>query len=628
MRTLKEAGNGIPRMASTSYRLFCSSLLLLSTCVAAFGEGEVLKPTWETQRQARTYVLAIPGPRGQISDRHGEPLAQTRLSYQLAISFPTPTDFSDSRVLSFAEGQIAKAQQLTGRQIKISGDAILRHYHNRGLLPLDIAQDLTAKEVEAVQKQGGAGLITRVVYLRTYPHGALAAHILGYATKEGRQLDSVLQNNDLLWPDTKGREGLEATFNDQLTGKPGQLTMNVDAQGRKAPEKVTLPPESGYNVVTTLDLTLQKLCEKALAEGVKRGALVVMDPNNGDILAMASWPSFDPNMFIPSISEEQFKVLSEDKNNPLIPRAYRSMYPPGSVFKMISGIAALETGKVTPETELPGPPSLEVGNIVMRNWKKTHAGMLTFSDALEQSCNTWFYQVGLKVGSKPLIDCAERFGFGAKTGIPLRAEAEGRVPNSEYMRKTQGRNLSGGDIANMSIGQGGVLVTPLQIAQSMAVIANGGTFYQTRLVRQVQSLDDQITTGYEIRIKDQLGISKEIIDAARKGMVLATNGGRGTGHRASLNNIVVAGKTGTAQWGPKDKERYAAWYAGFAPADKPQYAFAVVYESDPLETKAHGGTVAAPIMGKVLKELFPEKSGKGKKSKPKPTPPPSEDESD
>jgi len=613
-------------MALNTSRL--SSLLFLSTCLTAWGDADVLKPTWETQRHARTYVLTIPGPRGQISDRHGEPLAQTRVCHQLALNFPTGVEWSDAKVLAFAEEQIARARELTGRDIRVAPEAIIKHFRNRGVLPMDIASDLSPREVEAIRKQGGSGLTTRGIYLRTYPHGTLAAHVLGYATREGRQLDSVLQNFDPLWPDAKGREGLEATFDEQLTGKPGQLTVNVDAQGRKAPEQVTVPPEAGYNVITTLDLKIQKVCEKALAEGAKRGAIVVMDPNTGDILAMASWPTFDPNQFIPAPTEEFYNALLNNKDHPLIPRPYRAMYPPGSVFKVITGIGALSTGKITPETQMPGPASLQVGNIVMRNWKKTDAGMLTYAEALEQSCNTWFYQMGLRVGAKPLIEAAERFGFGARTGIPLRAEAEGRIPDNDYMRKTQGRNLSGGDIANMSIGQGGLLVTPLQVAQAMAIIANGGTFYQPRLVQQVQNIDGQVVIGYPIRIKDELGIDKAILDATRKGMVLATNGGRGTAHRASLRHVTVAGKTGTAQWGPKDKERYAAWYAGFVPAENPKYAFAVIYESDPGETRAHGGTVAAPIIGKVLKELFPEpKDSKGKKSKAKPTPtPPLEDD--
>lgn len=580
-------------------------------------QDENVKPTWETQRLARTYILAIPAPRGQISDRNGEPLAQTRVSYNLGISFPTPLDFANSAAIAYARQQIAIAERLTSRRISISDETILKQYGNRGILPLDIAQDLTSQEQDVVTKQGGPGLKIHPVYLRFYPHGALAAHLLGYAGRAGRPLDGPVQNNELLWPETEGREGLELTFNEQLTGKPGQQTFNFDAQGKRVSEKISVPPEPGYNVVTTLDVNIQKLCEKALSEGAKRGAMVIMDPNTGDILAMASWPSFDPNLFIPSISPEQFKALNDNPNLPLLSRAYRSSYPPGSTFKIIVGLAALESGKIGIDDEFSGPPSLQVGNIVMHNWKKEDAGMLNFAGALEQSCDTWFYQVGIKTGPQPIVEWALKFGFAAKTGIPLRAEAEGRIPTNDYMKKIYGRPLLAGDMANLSIGQGDALVTPLQVAQAMATIGNGGTLYKTRLVQQVQSLDDKIVTGYELQVRDEIEMQPEIIVELRKAMVAAVSGGHGTAHKAALENVEVAGKTGTAQWGPKNNERYAAWFAGFVPADKPKYAFAALYESDPNQKDAHGGTVAAPMVGKVLRELFPEESRSARRQRHK-----------
>ncbi|MEI6351487.1 MAG: penicillin-binding protein 2 [Verrucomicrobiota bacterium] len=618
--------------------LFFSLISGLGTLPAP-AQDENLKPTWETQRQARTYLLGIPAPRGQISDRNGEPLAQTRLCYNLGISFPTPLDSSNAGAIAFARQQLAIAERLLNRRISVSDEAIARHYGNRGVLPLDIAQDLTEAERDRVKSGGGDGLTVHPVYVRCYPNGALAAHILGYAGRAGRPLDGPIENNELLWPEAVGRDGLELTFNEQLTGKPGQMTLNFDAKGKRAPERVSIAPEPGYNVVTTLDVHLQRLCEKALAAGCKRGAMVFMDPNNGDILAMASWPSFDPNVFIPVISPEQFKALNTDPNIPLLPRAFRSAYPPGSTFKVFVGIAALESGAITLDQEFPGPPSMQIGNRVMRNWKKEDAGMLNLAGAIEQSCDTWFYQVGIKTGAAPIVDWAQKFGFSAKTGIPLWAEAEGRVPTNEYMKKVYGRKLMDGDMANMSIGQGDTLVTPLQMAQAMATVANGGTFYQTRLVKQVQSLDDKVVSGYDLRVKDQLPIKAENMEALRNAMVAVVTGGHGTAHRAAVDNVEVAGKTGTAQWGPEKNERNAAWFAGFAPARQPKYAFAVIYESDPGQKDSHGGTVAAPLVGQVLRELYPtetkaqRKKGRAEAAKleepkPTPTPEPKEDSGD
>jgi penicillin-binding protein 2 len=566
-------------------------------------EEETIEPTFETQKLARTYILDVPAPRGQITDRNGEPLAQNRLSYNLAINFPTPLDFSDAQALSFAKEKIDKTARLIGRKIKISDHAILRHYHNRGIMPMEIAQNLTQVEYDQIKNEPPPGVIVRPTYVRVYPNGKVAGQIIGYTGKTGRNPDGIVDNHETLWPETEGREGLEQTFNQMLAGKHGEYKLTFDKDGRKTSEKLITPPEPGYNVVTTLDLHLQQLAEKALEAKAKRGAIVIIDPNNGDILALASWPTYDPNLFVPSISAEQLKILQDDKDIPLLPRAYRSSYPPGSTFKIAVGIAALESGAVHPDDQYECVPSIQIGNVTFHNWKKGNRGALNFVQALTESCDTWFYQVGIRTGAQPIIDWALQLGFGAKCGIPLRGEAEGRVPNDEYMKATHGRRLLNGDIANMSIGQGDTQVTPLQMAQAMGVVANGGTLYQTRLVQQVQTFDNQIVTAYQVRAKRTLNLSAETLDEVHTGMIDVVNGAGGTAHQASLDNAEVAGKTGTAQWGPKNKERTAAWFAGFLPADQPRYAFAALYEGD-VDSKVHGGSAAAPMIADVFKEVY------------------------
>src|SRR4029077_11145778 len=292
-----------------------------------------------------------------------------------------------------------------------------------------------------------------------------------------------------------------------LRGKHGEYKLTFDKDGRKTSEKLVTPPVPGNNVITTLDLRLQELAEKALQAHAKRGAIVIVDPNSGDILAMASWPTYDPNVFIPSISAEKFKSLQDDPNIPLLPRAFRSAYPPGSTFKVAVGMAALETGAVKSEDLYQCVPAIQIGNLTFHNWKKGDRGGLNFVQALTESCDTWFYQVGIKTGAEPIIDWALKLGFGAKSGIPLRGEVEGRVPNDDYMKATHGRKLLNGDVANLSIGQGDTQVTPLQMAQAMAVIANGGTLYQTRLVSQVQSVENAILSAYQVREKRTLDVS-------------------------------------------------------------------------------------------------------------------------
>jgi penicillin-binding protein 2 len=443
----------------------------------------------------------------------------------------------------------------------------------------------------------------RPVYVRVYPNGKLAGQVVGYTGRTSRNLDGIVDNHETLWPETEGREGLEQTFNEMLGGKHGEFKLTFDKDGRKTSEKLVTSPVPGNTVVTTLDLRLQELAEKTLEAKAKRGAIVIVDPNSGDVLALASWPTYDPNAFVPSISAEKFKALQDDPNIPLLPRAFRSAYPPGSTFKVAVGLAALETGAVQPDDRYECVPALQIGNVTFHNWKKGDRGSLDFVQALTESCDTWFYQVGIRTGAEPIIDWARKLGFGAKCGIPLRSEAEGRVPDDDYMKATHGRKFLNGDIANLSIGQGDTLVTPLQMAQAMALIANGGKLYQTRLVQQVQMIDNQIVTAYQVRAKRELEISQTTLDELRTGMVAAVNGANGTAHAASLDNVDVAGKTGTAQWGPKNKERTAAWFAGFLPAEQPQYAFAAVYEGE-VGSKIHGGSTAAPMIAQVFKDLY------------------------
>src|SRR5438552_2313212 len=556
---------------------------------------EAIIPTFETQKLARTYILDVPAPRGQITDRNGVPLAQNRLSYNLAINFPTPLDFSDTQALSFAREKIEKAEKLIGRTLRISDEAILRHYRNRGIMPLEVSQNLSQSEYEEVKDNLPNGTIIRPVYVRTQPKGKLAGQIVGYTGKTGRNPDGIVDNHETFWPETEGREGLEQTFNDMLTGKHGEYKLTFDKEGRKTSEKLITPPEPGYNLVTTLDVRLQELAEKSLEAKAKRGAIVIVDPNNGDILALASWPTYDPNLFVPSISPDRLKSLQNDSDIPLLPRAYRSAYPPGSTFKIAVGIAALESGAVHSDDRFECVPSIQIGNLTYHNWKKGDRGALNFVQALTESCDTWFYQAGIKTGAEPIIDWALKLGFGAKCGIPLRGEVEGRIPNDEYMKATHDRRLLNGDIANLSIGQGDALVTPLQIAPAMGIIANGGTFYQTRLVQQVQTFDNQIVSAYQVREKRTLNVSPSTMEQLRIGMIEAVNGASGTAHQASLDSVEVAGKTGTAQWGPKSKERTAAWFSGFLPADQPRFAFAAVYEGD-VGSKVHGGSTAAPMI--------------------------------
>ncbi len=563
-----------------------------------------ITPTWETQTAARRFNVGIPAPRGQITDRAGRPLAQTRIGYDLCLTFPTPLNLSDTEVVSFARERLAAVTSRIRRPLTINQDQLIKHYRDRGLLPLEISLDLQPAEVAELKENPPAGILLRPVYYRFYPNGSMAGHILGYVGRRGRTPSGPIRDNELLWADFEGREGIEKEFNQQLAGSPGQMSFTFDEAGNQSSERLTIPPQPGNNVIMTLDEELQRSAEAILQKSSQRGAIVVIDPRTGDILAMASWPSYNPNDFVPSIPVSTFKALQDDPNVPLLPRAYRSAYPPGSIYKMITAIAAVESGIVRIDTQLECPPSWSVGNLVFRNWKKTHAGSLNAAQALTQSCNTWFYQVGIKTRAAPIVEWSHRFGLGERSGIPLSAEALGRIPDDDYMRKVHNRPIMDGDLANMSIGQGDILVSPLQMAQAMGVLANDGIFYQTRLVSQVQSMTDEIVTAYNVRAKDSLPIGESTATAIETGMVDVVTGSLGTAARARVPNIKVAGKTGTAQWGPKSRERRAAWFVGYAPADAPRYAFAALYEGGATESGIGGGSHAAPMIGTLLREIF------------------------
>lgn len=582
---------------------------------------DVIEPTWETRVDARTMYFQIPAPRGQIVDRNGLPLAQSRLGYHLELNFPPGEEMSDSQVFNFVRAEYVAAQSVLKRELKADTSTVLDHYHNRRMLPMDVATYLSAEEVGTVRSKlvGDPNLSLRPVYLRYYPNGSLAAHIVGYCGLTGaQQVHGPIQPNELLWADIEGRDGLEKTFNEQLTGHPGVLNMTFDGKGNKTSERIVTPPIPGNNVVTTLDLPLQKLCEQNLARGVKRGAMVIMEPNSGDVLAMASYPTYDLNLFVPKISDADFKKLESDPDDPQLPRTFRTTYPAGSTFKLIVGAAALQSRTIDKDDEFTGPAAMTIGNVLMHNWKKTDAGDLTIAEAIAQSCDTWFYQVGIKTGPDKIIDWAKRFGLGAKTGLPLKDEAAGLVPDNDYMKRVHKRKFYDGDTANLSIGQGDLEVTPVQMAQAMATLANGGQLRQIRLVEQVQTLDNGITSGYQIRTRRDIGLSEDVVDTLKDGMGMVVDSGMGTAHQARVPGIDVGGKTGTAQWGAgnndKSKSRTAWWFVGMAPLDKPQYAFAAVVEGDAGDNR-HSGTTAVPLIGKVLREVYKKDKPEHKKKR-------------
>jgi penicillin-binding protein 2 len=308
---------------------------------------------------------------------------------------------------------------------------------------------------------------------------------------------------------------------------------------------------------------------------------------------MASNPGFDLNQWVPGISQADYDVLREDPEKPLFARAFQGSYPPASGFKPIIALAALNDGTISKNTTVNCPAFLTYGQHKLWNWSRSPYGSLSVIPAIKWSNNPWFAQVGNRVGSGSFLALARRLGFGMTTGLPLLGEDAGLIPTPEYVRKAYGRPITEGDAANWSIGQGAVLSTPLQVAQAMAGIANGGALPKLHLVMQVQDSYGRVIRTAQPERRNWLGIDYNAIETVREGMRQVVDGG--TGRAGGLSWTQVCGKTGTGQWGPESKQQGVAWFAGFFPADEPRLAFAILYEGRPGQ-KVSGGKNAAPMV--------------------------------
>lgn len=555
-----------------------------------------------TRKDARTITLKIPAPRGQIVDREGEPFAQNRVAYQVALQFKQFENADRDFVVNWARTRMDALQVLVKNISPKTDDELFDHYKNRRWLPLLISGQIGEKEANALEPKLSSGLILHPIYRRSYPNGEVAAHIIGYSGSVGKLPTGPINFNEPLWEESEGRAGLEKLFNTQLTGEAGMKRLLFDENGNKLLEEQVTRPRPGGTIVTTLNMKWQLLAEKTLRAGCKRGAFIVIDVVTGEILVMASRPSFDLNSFIPGINDTDFKALEADPAQPLFGRAFQSAYPPASAFKPIVALAALNNGKVTEDSTVYCPAAISIGNNVFNNWTKIPEGSIDVKRALARSCNTWFYQVGIDVGPSAFLGLARRLGFGERTGLPLIGESPGLVPSDEWMLKNEKRRILDGDTANLSIGQGSLLASPLQVAQAMAGIANGGALPKLQLVRQVQDTHGRVIQAPLPERKSWLGVEEKNVEIVRKGMSDVVNSGGGTGQSAGLSYTTLCGKTGTAQWGPKAKNQRLAWFAGFLPEDNPRYSFAVLYEGSPGETVS-GGRMAAPMVKKFFEGI-------------------------
>lgn len=560
-----------------------------------------------TRKNARTMSLTVPAPRGVITDRNGELMACSEIAYQPAIDFGQLEDESEGNILSIARQVMSDYEKLGFKINEKSDEKLLDHYRNRRWLPLPIGP--TVREKEYAPRKAKAEAIPHghivALYIRRYPAKETAAHILGYTGVQAKLPTGPINHNDPIFAKQEGRSGLEATFNKQLTGKPGIWRLMFDETGKKILDELQTKPKPGGAVVTTLHLEWQKAAEKALKNNTKgRGAFVLIDVRTGEVLVMATQPNFDPNIFIPSISQKDYDELRNDPRTPLVSRAFAGIYPPASTFKTVTVAAGLRYGMIKESTYIYCPYSVRIGNHEFKNHNRFE-GSINCVTALVLSNNPFMYQIAAtrepRIGAVRLCELARRMGYGSVTGLPI-ADKKGNVPTEAWMHRNYGRGFMQGDAANMAIGQGPLLATPLQVAHAIAGIANGTYLPKLQLIRQMLDSDGNVVYQFTPTVQNNLSDMAPAFEIVRKGMKAVVNGG--TGRRAALSYVSSAGKTGTAQWGPPSEDRRLAWFAGFLPADNPRYAYAALYEGGKGQ-RISGGHMAAAIVRSFFESIKP-----------------------
>ncbi len=581
---------------------------LLVVMLAAF--GVLLVALWHMQVfHGRSYQrdlmkqsvrrVRTPGMRGQIFDRTGRCVADNRPSYCIAIyleELRQPGRWV--RTINRVDSLIDELSGILGVPRQITVEDIKTHIKKRLPLPLLAWRDVDANALArlAERASGMPGVDVYVEAVREYPFGASACHMLGYVGRADPPQDEEVPYHYYL-PEMAGKAGLEKTFDDVLRGEPGGRLVRVDVSGFRHDDLAARDAKNGHSVQLAVDMNAQRLVEEAL--GTERGAGVVIDPNNGDVLALASSPGFDPNEFIPVITADRWKALMDDGNKPLLNRAVAGAYAPGSTFKPVVALAALESGVATPNTSFTCPGYFMLGRKAIKCWYTQGHGQLNLSQGLEHSCNVYFFNLGLKCGPDAIYHMAQALGFGQKTEINLDFESAGLLPDDAWKRRVFNDAWRDGDTCNFSIGQGALASTPLQLAMMTATLANGGHLYRPRLVTGIRDSQGRVVRSFEPQIVNELNWSKKAMETVRGGMHDVVMGERGTGRLASVAGVEMAGKTGTAEYGKKDEGHKIGWMIAFAPFDHPRFAVVLM-----VEEAVSGGTTIAPRMQKVMTGLL------------------------
>ncbi|MEE8547470.1 MAG: penicillin-binding protein 2 [bacterium] len=547
----------------------------------------------------RIRLVEMLATRGIITDRNGIILADSTPNYSLAV---VPEDMDDDW-----EAELRALARHLSRDPDEAVSRMTESVQNEPYRAVRIFENLDDTEVALIESESdrfpGANL--RVIPRRYYPFGQVAAHTLGYVGEVSpEQLASGLYREANMG-DIVGKFGLEKIYDNFLRGKDGGRQVEVNAQGKEINVLGITEPVPGLNLVLNIDIRMQEILEEALVG--KQGAAVVMDVKTGGILAMVSKPSFDPNEFSLRITRQRWNEILKDPSHPLQNRAVQGVYPPGSTFKVVTAAAALMENAIDPDEELFCPGFYRYGRRNYRDWKLGGHGKVNLFKGIVESCDVYFYQAGERTGIDALSNWAFDLGLGKTTGIDLPGELEGLIPTQEWKRSTKHEPWFPGETLSASIGQGFVLVTPLQMVSLYSTVANRGLLLEPHVLSRIENVTGAIVEERNPEIKRRSGVSQDVWSRIVEALVGVVENDKGTGRGARLRDFAVAGKTGTAQvvrleeWrGKKEKEipwelRDHAWFAAFAPYDDPEVAVAVI-----VEHGGHGSSAALPIVAQFL----------------------------
>ncbi|MEY2487182.1 MAG: penicillin-binding protein 2 [Verrucomicrobiota bacterium] len=586
-------------------------------------------------------TVRLPSVRGEIRDRNGLSLVQNRASYEVDFYLPEmvkgyrdrfgrppqteyraiisgmPKDQKEADIIKIVnQGVVPRLDDLHLARDYNAGQ-LQRHYRNDTEVPFSYLKDIDFQTMAKFSEHdvGLPGVDIGIKPVRSYVYGALAAHLLGYVGAPDDTNKEEAKKYTFYQGDVDGKSNIEKSMDEYLRGKPGVRYLRRNAKGTIDGVLREDPPKQGANVFLTIDARIQAMAEEAL-RAVSRAGAVVVDPNNGNILAMASVPSFDPNTFIPSIKAKDWQALRKDEGDPLVNRAMSAL-PPGSTFKLITSFAGLRKNLANAKYNCSG--GVSYGDHFFRCWvaeKHYTHGTIGLADAIKVSCDSFFYQYGNAAGIQSIDAIGKMLGIGEGSGLQLSGEQTGNMPGPEWMQIHHPQERwSQAQTANVSIGQGYTLVSPLQLAMAYVAAANGGACYYPRLIDKVLNqdgtpvVDEQgkpVNFAPRVRADLRGELSQADIDLVRKGLWKVVNEEGGTGGRARLKDVVVAGKTGTAQATDRGHEENVAWFACFAPFDHPKYVVAVMVQG----ASGHGGEVAGPIATRILERTLAQDEGK------------------